>query len=87
MNELPYLAALATRHAWVEREYARLHADIVEARIIARARSAERAAEKRAWVRDRLTAMNPARRREAVPYCARAAARSSGDVRMVGSVR
>lgn len=75
MNQLPYLAALATRHAWAEREYARLHADIVEARLIARARSAERAAQRRARVRDRFGDLRPGRR-EPAPYCARAAART-----------
>ncbi len=39
------------RHAWREREYARLHADIVEARITARARETERAAERAARAR------------------------------------
>lgn len=77
MKELPYLAALATRHAWAEREYARLHADIVEARLIARTRSAERAARNRAWVRDRLSGLRPARRPQPTPYCARAAATSA----------
>ncbi|WP_176406795.1 hypothetical protein [Actinomadura sp. BRA 177] len=51
MNPLPYLAGLAMRHAWAEREYARLHADIVEARITARARETERAAERAARAR------------------------------------
>ncbi|WP_433477998.1 hypothetical protein ACQPZP_13750 [Spirillospora sp. CA-142024] len=85
MNELPYLAALATRHVWAEREYARLHADIAEARLIARARSVERAAERRAWALDRIGGL--ARRRRPEPYCARAAARSAHAFRPVGGVR
>lgn len=87
MNELPYLAALAMRHEWARREYARLHADIVEARIIARARSIERAARRRAAFRDRLSGLRPARRPQPAPYCARAASRSAHAVRMAGGVR
>lgn len=84
MNELPYFAVLATRHAWAEREYARLHADIVEARLIAGARAHERAAQKRARVRDRLGKLHLVRRTPPAPYCARAAARP---VRAAGVVR
>ncbi|TDD62262.1 hypothetical protein E1293_44245 [Actinomadura darangshiensis] len=84
MNQLPYLATLATRHAWAEREYARLHADLVEATLIARVRSAERAAQRRAWVRDRFSELRPVRRRQPVPYCARAAAHTA---RTAGGVR
>ncbi|WP_396455017.1 hypothetical protein, partial [Actinomadura sp.] len=65
MNPLPYLAGLAMRHAWAEREYARLHADIVEARLTARAREAERTARARRWllggVPDRIAARRAAR--------------------------
>ncbi len=43
MNALPYLADLATRHAWARRQYARLHADLVEARLTARAEALEHA--------------------------------------------
>ncbi|NDU72594.1 hypothetical protein GWI34_08130 [Actinomadura sp. DSM 109109] len=75
MNALPYLGTLATRHAWAEREYARLHADIVEARLLARLRAEERAARQRAWVRDRVGGLGLARRTRPAPYCARAAAR------------
>jgi hypothetical protein len=78
MNELPYFGALAMRHDWAEREYARLHADIVEARLVARARADERAAQRRAWVRDRVGGLHLARRRPPAPYCARAAAHSAG---------
>ncbi|MFG2086659.1 MULTISPECIES: hypothetical protein [unclassified Spirillospora] len=87
MKELPYLAALAVRHEWAGHEYARLHADIVEARLIARARSIERAARWRASLRDRLGGLRPPRRRRPAPYCARAAARSANAVRMAGGVR
>ncbi|MFB4300054.1 hypothetical protein [Actinomadura sp. NTSP31] len=81
MNALPYLAGLATRHAWAEREYARLHADIVEARLAARAQAMERAARRRA----RLLGLRPARpaRRPEPAYCRRAAARP---VRITGSL-
>ncbi|WP_173099644.1 hypothetical protein [Actinomadura verrucosospora] len=73
MNALPYLAGLAARHAWAEREYARLQADIVEARLAAGARARERAARRRA----RLRALRPARpvRRPEPVHCRRAAAR------------
>ncbi|SNR73540.1 hypothetical protein [Actinomadura mexicana] len=84
MNELPYFAVLATRHAYAEREYARLHADIVEARLTARARARERAAQRRAWVRDRLGGLHRARRTPPAAYCARAAARP---VRAAGVLR
>lgn len=88
MNELPYFAVLAQRHAWAEREFARLHADIVEARLVARARAAERAARKRSWVRDRvgdrIGGLHLARRTPPAPYCARAAARPAG---AAGAVR
>lgn len=87
MNELPYLGALATRHAWAEREYARLHADIVEARLTARARALERAAGRRARLRDVFGALRPPRRRPPAPYCARAAAQSAGAVRLAGGAR
>ncbi|MDL4818144.1 hypothetical protein [Actinomadura opuntiae] len=78
MNALPYLAGLATRHAWAEREYARLHAEIVEARLAARAQAGERAARRRARLRSAL----PVRRPEPV-HCRRAAARP---VRISGSL-
>ncbi|GAA2165444.1 hypothetical protein GCM10009727_84110 [Actinomadura napierensis] len=81
MNALPYLAGLATRHAWAEREYARLHADIVEARLAARAQTMERAARRRGRLRGLLPA-RPARRPEPV-HCRRAAARP---VRITGSL-
>ncbi|MEV4007290.1 hypothetical protein [Actinomadura sp. NPDC049753] len=84
MNELPYFAVLAQRHAWAEREYARLHADIAESRLLARERAQERAARKRAWVRDRVAGLHLPRRTPPAPYCARAAARS---VRAAGVVR
>ncbi|MEU8796935.1 hypothetical protein [Spirillospora sp. NPDC048819] len=87
MRELPYLAALAMRHEWARREYARLHADIVEARLIARARSIERATRRRAAFRDRLGGLLPARRAQPVPYCARAASHSAHAVRIAGGVR
>jgi len=95
MNPLPYLASLAMRHAWAEREYARLHADIVEARLIARARQAERGARTRRWllggVPDRIGGRRRTARREErpqpAPYCARAAAHSAGDVRLAGGAR
>ncbi|TDC71191.1 hypothetical protein E1200_02875 [Actinomadura sp. GC306] len=79
MNELPYMAVLALRHEAAGREYARLTADIVEARLIARARSAERAARRRALLRERLGALRPERRaRGPELHCARAAARAGG---------
>ncbi|TDC73337.1 hypothetical protein, partial [Actinomadura sp. 7K507] len=56
MNELPYMAALALRHEWARDEYARLHADIVEARLTARALSIERGARRRALLLDWLRA-------------------------------
>jgi hypothetical protein len=93
MNELPYLAGLALRHAWAEREYARLHADIVEARLKAREREAERARRARRWLlggvpdRIRRPGTRSARRPQPAPYCARAAAHSAGAVRMAGGAR
>ncbi|MBB4776748.1 hypothetical protein [Actinomadura livida] len=88
MNELPYMAALAQRHEWAGREYARLTADIVEARLTAHARSAERAARRRALLRDRLDRLGglravrrPRRSRRPGLYCARAAARPAGGAR------
>ncbi|WP_157430814.1 hypothetical protein [Actinomadura macra] len=51
MNALPYLANLATRHARARHESARLHADIVEARLAARARASERTAHRAGRVR------------------------------------
>ncbi|MFA1539337.1 hypothetical protein [Actinomadura monticuli] len=95
MNPLPYLASLAMRHAWAEREYARLHADIVEARLTARARQAERGTRMRRWLLDgvpdriggRRRAARPRRRPQAAPYCARAAAHSAGAVRLAGGAR
>ncbi|MEV3927638.1 hypothetical protein [Actinomadura coerulea] len=84
MNELPYFAVLAHRHAWAEREYARLHADIVEARLAARGRARERAAQKRARVRARVGGLPRPWRTSPAPYCARAAAHS---VRAAGVAR
>ncbi|QXJ24989.1 hypothetical protein AGRA3207_006419 [Actinomadura graeca] len=50
MNALPYLASLAGRlphrYPGARHEYARLHADIVEARLAARARDSERIAHR-----------------------------------------
>lgn len=92
MNQLPYLAGLAMRHAWAEREYARLHADLVEARLRARAREARRAARIRRWllggVPERIGA-RPVRRRPARPaaYCARAAARTARTAATAGGAR
>ncbi|SFN11942.1 MULTISPECIES: hypothetical protein [Actinomadura] len=87
MNELPYLGALATRHAWAEREYARLHADIVEARLAARARAEVKAGERRARFRALVGGLPLPRRHRPAPYCARAAARSAGAVRLAGGAR
>ncbi|MEO3828649.1 hypothetical protein [Actinomadura sp. B10D3] len=87
MNELPYLGALAMRHAWAEREYARLHADIVEARLTARARATEKAAERRARLRARFGGLPLPRRDRPAPHCARAAARSAGAVGLTGGAR
>ncbi|WP_141577416.1 hypothetical protein [Actinomadura sp. WMMA1423] len=84
MNELPYFGVLATRHDWAEREYARLHADIVEARLVARARADERAARRRARLRERVGGLVLVRRTPPAPYCARAAAHSA---RTAGSAR
>ncbi|NKZ05088.1 hypothetical protein [Actinomadura latina] len=90
MNALPYLAELAMRHAWAEREYARLHADVVEARLKARTRDAERAARVRRWllggVPERISVR---RRRPARPAaaCRRAAARSAQVPRTAGGIR
>ncbi|MFD0686521.1 hypothetical protein [Actinomadura fibrosa] len=95
MNALPYLAGLATRHAWAERRYAALQAEIVEARLTARAVAEERAARRRravrelgagvrgqveGWVRGRRAAEPPL-------HCARAAARSAGAARRAPAVR
>jgi hypothetical protein len=97
MNALPYLAGLAVRHAWAEREFARLQADIVEARLAARALARERAARRRARLRalrpagavraaDLLGRVRPVRRPEPV-HCRRAAARSVRIARPVGGAR
>ncbi|TDD38500.1 hypothetical protein E1287_05530 [Actinomadura sp. KC06] len=92
MKALPYLAGPAARHAWAEREYARLQADIVEATLIARARSIERAGRIRRWLRDgvpdRIGAQRHGRR-PAPPAagCKRAAARSAHVLRTAGGVR
>lgn len=79
MKALPYLAGPATRYAWAEREYARLQADIVEARLTARTRSAGRAGRVRRWLLDGVPDRIGVRRRPAslAPGCARAAARSA----------
>ncbi|TMR06768.1 hypothetical protein ETD83_03140 [Actinomadura soli] len=88
MKALPYLAGTATRHAWAEREYARLQADIVEATLAARARSIERARRVRRWlvggVPDRIGAQRH-RRHPAPPAagCRRAAARSARSARIL----
>ncbi|XRQ03531.1 hypothetical protein ACN3XK_43995 [Actinomadura welshii] len=87
MNELSGWAGLAMHHLWAEREHARLQAEIVEAGIIARGKAADRAAERRARVLDRLGGLRPVRRREPAPYCARAAARSAHAVRLTGGAR
>ena len=90
MKALPYLAGLATRHDWARHEYARLHADVVEAELAARARSMERAARVRRWLLDgtagrvgSLRRVSASRRRPQLG-CSRAAARS---VRVAGGVR
>jgi hypothetical protein len=85
MNALPYLAGLATRHAWAEREYAHLQADLVEARLVARARARERAARSRARLRA-LRPVCPGRRPEPA-HCRRAAARSVRIARPLGGTR
>ncbi|KAB2388534.1 hypothetical protein [Actinomadura montaniterrae] len=85
MNALPYLAGLATRHAWAEREYARLHSDLVEARLAAGVRARERAARGRARLRA-LRPVRPLRRPEPV-HCRRAAARSARIARPLGGTR
>ncbi|TDB88117.1 hypothetical protein E1264_12455 [Actinomadura sp. KC216] len=82
MNALPYLAGPATRHAWAEREYARLQADIVEATLIARARSAGRGRRIRRWLLDGVPDRIGARRHRRHPAspvagCRRAAGRSA----------
>ncbi|MEU6750369.1 hypothetical protein ABZ914_29495 [Spirillospora sp. NPDC046719] len=89
MNALPYLAGLATRHAWAEREFAGLQADIVEARLTAGALARERAARRRARLGARLRALRPARpvRRPEPVHCRRAAARSVRIARPVGGAR
>lgn len=88
MNELPYMAALALRHEWAGREYARLHAAAVEARLTARARTSERAARRRALLRARLEGLLTARRvRPRAIHCARAAGRSASEARLTGGVR
>ncbi|TDC50543.1 hypothetical protein E1281_21770 [Actinomadura sp. KC345] len=97
MNELPYMATLALRHDWARPGHARLQADIVEARLTARSRAAERGARRRAlmldWLRaeilDPLSGLRPERRPAPAPalYCARAAARSARAVRMAGGAR
>ncbi|GAA0221083.1 hypothetical protein GCM10009527_016640 [Actinomadura nitritigenes] len=85
MNALPYLAGLAARHAWAGREFARLQADIVEARLTAGALARERAARRRARLRALLPA-RPVRRPEPV-HCRRATARSARIARPVGGAR
>ncbi|MEV4677700.1 hypothetical protein ACFYYL_03440 [Actinomadura geliboluensis] len=92
MNQLPYLAGLAMRHAWAEREFARLHADLVEARLKARARDAERAARIRRWLLGGVPERFTARRRPVppsrpAPGCRRAAARSAHVPRTAGGFR
>ncbi|TDD91020.1 hypothetical protein [Actinomadura rubrisoli] len=100
MNALPYLAGLATRHAWAQRRYAELQADIVEARLTARARAMERAEENHGRVREfahdvvrgvtsrRLAGRFAARRSaQPKPYCARAAARSARTAHIAGGAR
>lgn len=87
MNTLPYLAGLAMRHAWAEREYAKLHADIAEARLTARVRSMDRAARTRAEIRDRISGIGPARRPRPAVHCARASAHAAGMVRVAGGAR
>lgn len=88
MKELPYMAALAQRHEWAGREYARLHAEAVEARLTARARTSDRAAHRRALLRDRLSGLLAVRRtRTPEIHCARAAGRSAAAARLTGGVR
>ncbi|MEU5990732.1 hypothetical protein ABZ806_17315 [Spirillospora sp. NPDC047418] len=97
MNQLPYLAGLATRHAWAEREYARLHADLVEARLRARAHDVRRAARIRRWLlggvperiggRRAARPAGPARPARPAAYCARAAARPAGAAATAGGAR
>ncbi|QKW34873.1 hypothetical protein HUT06_13270 [Actinomadura sp. NAK00032] len=92
MNQLPYLAGLATRHAWAEREFARLHADILEARLRTRVREAERAARIRRWLLGGVPERITARRRPVAPPrpaagCRRAAARSVRVPRTAGGMR
>lgn len=79
MKALPYLAGLAARHAGAERAHAWLHADIAEARLAARARSAERAARVRRRLLDGTSGRLGVRgrRRPGTPGCLRAAARSA----------
>ncbi|MGI5322226.1 hypothetical protein [Actinomadura nitritigenes] len=91
MNALPYLAGLAARHAWAGREFARVQADIVEARLTARALARERAARRRARLRALRPALpvrlaRPVRRPEPV-HCRRAAARSVRIARPAGGAR
>jgi len=88
MNALPYLARLATRHAWARRQYAELHADIVEARLAARACAAERAGHRRVALLERLGRRQILRpHQEDAPYCRRAAARSAHVARVAGGAR
>jgi hypothetical protein len=82
MNALPYLAGLAVRHARSERLYAQLHADMVEARLAARAQERENAARRRARLRSWL----PVRRPEPV-HCRRAAARPLRPTGPLGGTR
>ncbi|MFI0485862.1 hypothetical protein [Actinomadura sp. 9N215] len=79
MKALAYLAGPARRHAWAEREYAKLQADLVEARLTARGRSIERAGRVRRWLLDGVPERIGARRRPVrpAPDCRRAAARSA----------
>lgn len=92
MNALPYLAGLATRHAWARRQYAELHADIVEAQLAARARAADSAGHRRVALRERLGRRPGLRQilrpdQEAASYCRRAAARSAHVARVAGGAR
>ncbi|MWA04487.1 hypothetical protein F8568_029740 [Actinomadura sp. LD22] len=89
MNALPYLAGPATRHAWAEREYAQLQADLVQVRLAAGALAGDRAARRRARLRALLRDLLPARpvRRPEPARSQGAAAPSARIVRPLGGSR
>ncbi|MBE1534903.1 hypothetical protein [Actinomadura algeriensis] len=101
MKALIDLSDLATRREWARREHARLQAEIVEARLAARAASPGPAARIRRWltggvpgpfgaarrIARPVRAARPARPVSVAPGCRRAAARSLHVARTAGGTR